>query len=1009
MLALLLWINLFAQTGETAFLFKQVDGLSQSTGYSILKDRQGFLWIATANGLNRYDGIEMKVYKPSIEAKAGEMKGRIIRSDLLEDTLERIWFSTDRTVHCFNKKNETFVTYDLSGKATPGGGVFANPLLIQHTYVWFASAGGGIYQLNSVTGKSVNYPPVLKDERGSFIQLMYNGAYDGKDRLWFASNKGLISFNIVSMQWRRYFDEKILYSISYSRDTLYANEGKEIMEIDIRSLQFNMARFKEPDRKLERDPIHRIYTDKKANTWVGDEKGNVYCKQSGSAWFDWVGNINLGRPIRTNYPVYSFYADTAGVLWTGAYMLGLLKTEMKRQDFSVFPRPDPTKINENVFVNAIFENNPGEVWLGTFQKGVLVLDKKNGEVSSLDLPYKGPQLLYGNSVHMIQKDSKGNLWTGMSGFLFVKEKGTAFFTAIKIPSPSNALQNPQVWAFSEYKDGWILGTNIGLYMLRRVKADYVLKYIPWPGQNRITAIWNNSNEVWIAFESGGISIMSDPEIGQDSRKLFPGTNTRAFLPDTSHQLLWICTSDGLIAWHLPTGRHKVFAEREGLLNSYAYGALADADNLWISTNSGLFRADISFKEDSVLPYATFTNFTAKDGLPDNQFNGLAFNRGQSGEFYFGTTKGLVWFDPATIKPGIQQVRLRLIDMLVNEHKVDSTTAPEYLSSISLPYYQNNLFFRFRGIEYTNPTQVSYAYKMEGWDKDWIYSNHINEVRYNNLAPGSYRFYVKAANGAGVWGKEVYSVPVTISPPFWKTWWFYALSVFVVLTMVILTTRSIVQRKLKRKVELLERQRQLDKERQRISREMHDDIGAGLTQITLITESAKKKARIGEQRELDDIAGTSRKLVNNMGEIIWSLNPENKTLNHLMAYLREQLHKLLEYAGMEYSIRLPENNNEVLLTNEQRRNILLVTREIVNNAVKHSNAKSITILATLKKNILSFEIRDDGDGFVLPGRTGGNGLRNITQRVEELKGELAIDSQPGKGSCFIYSIPLSSTT
>lgn len=240
------------------------------------------------------------------------------------------------------------------------------------------------------------------------------------------------------------------------------------------------------------------------------------------------------------------------------------------------------------------------------------------------------------------------------------------------------------------------------------------------------------------------------------------------------------------------------------------------------------------------------------------------------------------------------------------------------------------------------------------------------------------------------------------------WWLYALLLLPAFGFVIVITRYIAQRKLKKHLAELERQREMDKERQRISREMHDDIGAGLTQITLMSESAKNR-NSANNKELEDIASTSRKLVNNMSEIIWSLSPENRTLEQLLAYLREQLNKLLEYAGIQYSIELPENGNNILLSNQQRRNILMTTKEIVHNAIKHSAASSIGVKGILKGNILEVEVKDDGMGFDIEKAYSGNGLKNIRHRVEELGGQFHITAETGKGSRFIYTVPLKSTT
>jgi signal transduction histidine kinase len=281
---------------------------------------------------------------------------------------------------------------------------------------------------------------------------------------------------------------------------------------------------------------------------------------------------------------------------------------------------------------------------------------------------------------------------------------------------------------------------------------------------------------------------------------------------------------------------------------------------------------------------------------------------------------------------------------------------------------------------------------------------LNEVRYNNLPHGKYTFKVKAEGSLGVWSNEARVVTILIHPPFWKTWWFYTLVALAVLLTIVLVTRFFAQQELRVKVAELEKQKELDKERQRISREMHDDIGAGLTQITLMSESVKNKLGLTGKKEMEDIGGTSRKLVNNMSEIIWSLNPENKTLDHLFAYLREELNKQLEYSGMEYSIQLPDKGQDIMLTHEQRRNLLLVTKEIVNNAVKYSQSKNISVNAELTTGKLNFEIKDDGIGFDIHKTSSGNGLRNIKQRIAECNGELTIDSSPQSGTRFTYSIP-----
>lgn len=251
-------------------------------------------------------------------------------------------------------------------------------------------------------------------------------------------------------------------------------------------------------------------------------------------------------------------------------------------------------------------------------------------------------------------------------------------------------------------------------------------------------------------------------------------------------------------------------------------------------------------------------------------------------------------------------------------------------------------------------------------------------------------------------EQKYKIKLKVAESAQNNWWLYVILLIPIIYLAVLITKYFSQRKLKR--ELL-KQQEMDKERQRISREMHDDIGAGLTQITMMSEWAKNKSTAGNGKELDDIADTSRRLVSSMSEIIWSLNPDNKTFNQLTAYLREILNRQLEYSGITFTIQMPESGKDIILSNEQRRNILLVTKEIVNNAIKHSGAKNVSIIMEMQKGLLSCEITDDGVGFD-PGKTvSGNGLKNIRHRINAMGGKLHISPGQEKGSRFYYSVQL----
>jgi signal transduction histidine kinase/ligand-binding sensor domain-containing protein len=1016
LLLLILPVHINAQQ-DIPLRFENIPGLSQNTVYAILKDKQGFMWIATANGLNRFDGLEMRAYKPAYEPSKRQMEGRIIRSALLEDEQEQIWFGSDRVVNCFKKKQQVFTQHKLywnrNGKegaeGVPQTKLFANPLIVQNGYTWFASAAEGLFALNTETGKCFNYPVTINDEYGNNIPLMYNGVFNGKDKLWFASRKGVLCFDLNSRLWSRFLPGQTFFSILLCRDTLYLGSDDRIDWFDTKSLETGNCHKVNTPQTIKQGLIRRIITDEKRNVWAGDQEGNVYYKPEDANEFIWRGNINGNA--RTNYPVYCMYVDTTGNLWIGADVLGLLKADISTDRFKKYPDAlTGNNINQDLFVYSIYEDEEDNMWLGTFQNGIFIVNKKTRKGEPLQFPYFDPKLPYGKSVPLIAKDSSGNLWTSYSGYLYIKEKGKKNFISLKMPVPASALQTPQLSSLSGYNNGWLIGTNIGLYSVTKKENNYSISYITNFGQSRVINIWQSpEGKIWIVPESGGVMIFNKPDDVSAEKRIFTGLNVKSILYDGQRHLVWISTTDGLLAYHSSTDQYRFYTEKDGLLSNFVYGVINTNDELWASTNNGLSKGKLVFKEGTIFPEINFINYTVSEGLPVNEFNTGAFYKGSSGTLYFGSVKGVVWFRPEDIRSTATQPNLQLTRFMVNEEEADSSVAAEYINTVSLPYYKNNLFFQFRGIDFNNANKVRYKYQLEGWDKDWVYSNTLNEVRYNNLPNGNYTFKVKAEGSLGVWSDAARTVTVLIHPPFWKTWWFYTLAALAVLLTIVLITRFFAQQKLKTKIAELEKQKELDKERQRISREMHDDIGAGLTQITLMSESAKNKLGATGNKELDDIGDTSRKLVNNMSEIIWSLNPENKTLDQLCSYLREQLNKQLEYSGMEYSIQLPEHNENITLSNEQRRNILLVTKEIVNNAIKYSKASTLNIKGEHQNEKLFFEVIDNGIGFDTAKTYAGNGLKNISQRIKELEGNLKIESEPGRGSSFIYSIPLKRTT
>ncbi|RYY90918.1 MAG: hypothetical protein EOO15_00485 [Chitinophagaceae bacterium] len=980
--SLLLLLTAPARAQEDAPLhFQRIGGLPQNTAYAITRDHKGFIWVATGNGLARFDGQSMQPFPAS---GSTPLQGRIIRSDLLEDDRGQIWFATEKSVHRLSLASTRIHAETLAANRNS----FASPLLRTGTQLWLASPTEGLYCINLASGQKKQYPVTVADGQQRPIPVMYNGACDGQERLWFASSKGLLSFNLRAHTWARTLEQHNYYTVAGARDTLFLGEGTQLSWFQPttgRSGPISVEGIAPEKRAL----VRRIYADPDGNLWAGDEQGNVFCRRRNGSAFQWKGNINGNEAPRTNYPVYCFFADSSGTLWVGAYTLGLLKAVTDQPAFRRYGKDGP----HDYFVNSIYEGDDG-IWMGTYENGLLYNNRRGGPTQLVALPYSGPRLPYGNSVPLIAADRSGTLWTSRSGQLYYRRRSSRAFQSLRIPTPPEALQVPQLWTFSEGRSGCLLGTNVGLYWLSDSAEGPQLRHLEALGQRRVSATWMEpSGKAWIAFETGGVEVVDPLKKASGIKTLFPETQVRAFWCDSSRGLLWMAGTDGLMAWHLRSGLHRIYTEHDGLPARYLLSITGSSGELWVGSPVGLTRGTLAFGAGSVFPEIAFTNFTDADGLEAGALNPGAASRGASGSLYFGTTQGVIGFRPEALRSQHPLPLLRMIDLRVNELPADSSRTADEIAALNLSYRESNLVFRFRGIEYRNPLKVRYAYRLEGWDKGWVESGTLNEARYNNLPPGSYRFWVKAAGSSGHWTSPSLGVAVRIRPPLWQQTWFYALVALVVIAALIGGTRALAQRKLRRRLRALEAEHALEAERNRISKDMHDEIGSGLTQIALLSELMQTQKRDREEllRDVGNISASARRLVQNMGEIVWTLNPQFDSLENLLAFLREQAAAYFDPFDLELEIDFPEIVPAIRLSNEERRNLFLVAKEAWNNAFKHAGATRIGIGLEVKEQTLCFRVWDDGRGLSGSPRSGANGLRNMERRMLDIGGEFSIHS------------------
>jgi signal transduction histidine kinase len=377
--------------------------------------------------------------------------------------------------------------------------------------------------------------------------------------------------------------------------------------------------------------------------------------------------------------------------------------------------------------------------------------------------------------------------------------------------------------------------------------------------------------------------------------------------------------------------------------------------------------------------------------------------------FFGGTNGFIRFHPDSINdnPYVPPVVITAFRKFDKPVLLDTAIAEKKV--LELSYRDNVISFEFVALNYTAPENNQYAYKLEGFDNDWIHCGTRRYASYTNLNGGAYVFKVKGSNNDGVWNEEGTSIAVIITPPFWKTWWFTTLLFMAAAGLIGGSIWYVEIAKLRRRLRVSEQEHALERERLRISRDMHDEVGANLTEIAILSELVKRDIRKPEEAEpnVQKIATMARELIDSIGEIIWAMNPTNDMLDHLAGYLREYASEYFGMTPITCHFDFPDQLPHHLLSAEVRRNMFLTMKEAINNVVKHSSATSVELRCRASDHEVEFSIRDNGRGFMTDAlNQNGNGLRNMKKRVEDINGKLQIESQLGRGTRVRLVVPLS---
>ncbi len=809
-------VDLLARGNPTRFdIISQQDGLSQRTVNCIHQDKKGFMWFGTQDGLNRYDGYRIVIFKHDRD-KAATLSDNWVEA-IVEDSDGFLWVGTKNGLNRFDPSTERFKRYQHR-KSDPnslsGNGV--NTLLVDRSGTLWVGTAKGLNKHNdgrfTLYGDDANHPDRVRRNQVWSILEDHTGV------LWIGTSGGLRRFNprmpaSRDGQFKTYVhdpnnpeslsDTKVYTLIEDPEDkgaTLWIGTWSGgLNRFDIASERFDRYKHdpNNPDSIIGNE-IWAIHKNREGKLWIG-VNGGLDCFEPKSNRFNHY-NFNPRVPWSLSHnAIFAIYEDRAGTLWFGTGGGGVSRLDPSRERFNIYRNeaPDVDILTQND-VWAILEDQLGFLWIGAYKGGLNRFDRKSGAVKTYRHDPTNPSSISNDVVWALLEDRAGVLWVGTYKGLNRYDRGNETFRAyLHDPSDPKSISADEIWAIHEDRLGslWI-STNLGGLNRFDPKTETFSRFRHDPdnpssiSQDNVTRIQEDrQGMLWVGTWGGGLNRF-DPQSETFMAYQADPSNPLSLSQNDIHdiyldkrgKLLWLGTSGGLNRFDRVAKTFTSYRERDGLCNDTVYGILEDdVGFLWLSTNNGLSR----FNPEE----ETFRNFSVHDGLATNEFHYGAVFQNRDGEMFFGGIDGAVSFFPdllTGVNPHVPPVVVTSINLLNQPINMDQgaqagTTRSFILKqpihetqNLTFSHQENMFSFEFAALHYASPEKNRYAYKLEGIDEDWVFTDARNRfATYANIDSGSYVFRVRASNKDGVWNEEGASVSLTIQPAPWRTWWAYA--------------------------------------------------------------------------------------------------------------------------------------------------------------------------------------------------------------------------------------------
>jgi signal transduction histidine kinase/ligand-binding sensor domain-containing protein len=956
-----------------------VDGLPQNTVTTVVQTRDGYLWIGTYSGLARFDGLRFTVFDDS--NTPGLASSRV--TSLFEADDGTLWIGHEAgEVSSYRAGHFQTATYT----AQWSGGKIQELTTDAAGDVWLLNGDGVLARLRDGL--------VLTPESGDAKKVV-DLVHSRRGNTWVSCNGRVSELSGAQLQPLPFTDA---YTNHYVTGI-----------------------------GLSRDDHLWVMVGERVRKWKNE------------AWGEEIGGVPW--PYK---PFLKLIETQSGAMAASSSDSGLALIHGGAEPALVFSR---TNGFSSDWVTALCEDREGNLWVGTGGGGLAVL--RRGVIQTVTPPDEW----LGRAVLSVYAGRENSLWVGTEGaglYQFGDSRWSRFAgeAGINVPYVWGVLEDAQdqlwigtwngiqarrgdrfefvpglesmtehVTALLRAREGGLwLGTGAGL-----LRYDAGQRVWPGPGENPakgdVRAIAEaRDGTAWFGTSGGGLGRLKDGQVQWFHKADGLASDYIGCLYFEDDDTLWIGTLGGGLNRY-KGGRFTTIGIEQGLPNGFIAHIEDDGIGFfWISSHNGLIRvakAGLNARADGLTTDLHFRTYGLSDGLPTLKCSsGLqaAGCKAADGRIWFTTSRGLVAVTPGNVRTNLLPPPVVVEQMLMDEKPVALTNNSPL--PLRIPPGRHRIDFQYSGLSFIASERVQFKHRLQNWETDWVNSGTKRVANYSYLPPGDYVFEMMARNNDGVWSANSARVAFTVLPFFWQTVSFRIASGAALIVGAAGIVWFETRRRMRRKLERLERQRAVENERARIAKDIHDDLGSTLTRITMLSDPARGAlaeipATIGN---LDQIHTTARELTRSMDEIVWAINPQHDTLDSLMAYLESFAQDFLGTARVRCRLDMPLQYPVLPLTAEVRHNLFLAFKEALHNVVKHSKATEVRIAASLTTTELTLVLEDNGCGFSPSeaGRRGfGNGLPNMRRRLGKIGGHCEIAAVPGKGTKISFFVKLAS--